>query len=583
MKRPLYPAATPEEVTRAVHAAAGRVPGSLVLQNARVVDVFAHEITPADVLIAGRLVAAVGRGFTAAAQLDLQGAYVLPGLIDAHMHIESSLVEPGEYARAVVPRGVTTVVADPHEIANVVGRAGIDYMLRAAAGLPLNILVTVSSCVPATPLETAGAAIALDDMAALLERDGVVGVAELMNFPALAAGDPEQLAKAYLAEQAGLVADGHAPGLTGAALAAYAAAGVLSDHESTGCDEALAKLRAGLTVFIREGSVAKNLAALLPLVRPETADRFCLVTDDVDPLDLVRQGSLDHAVRQAIGRGLDPITAIRLATLNPARYFGLRRRGAVAPGYVADLLITSDLQTLKAERVLKDGRPVAADGRLLDRPAPFSDAAMLDTVRLPPLDAGRLALAHRGGRARAIGLIPGQIVTDEVIVEPKVVDGCAVADPARDLVKLAVVERHGKAGRIGLGLLQGLGLRRGALASTVAHDSHNLILAGVDDADMVAAARAVAAVGGGFCVAAGGEVQALLPLPVAGLMAQGPLEEVVAGLERVHAAAAAAGVQVASPFLALSFLALTVIPTLKLSDHGLVNAAAGRLPPFGVQ
>lgn len=574
--------ATAEEIAAAVDAACGRRPGSLLLQNVRLVNVYSAEIYEADVLLAGRLIAGVGHGFAAEQVLDLAGYTLLPGLIDGHMHLESSLVEALEYARAVVPRGVTAVVCDPHEIANVLGLEGVRYILRSAAGLPLDVFATASSCVPATALETAGAAFGLDEIATVLDLPEVVGVAELMNFPGIVAGDPDQLAKAFLAETRGLVADGHAPGLTGPGLHAYAVAGVRSDHECITAEEAVEKLRAGLTVMIREASGAHNLEALLPAVTTANSDRFLLVTDDVLPHDLVRQGGVDHAVRRAVARGLDPITAVQMATLNPARYFGLARRGAVAPGHLADLVAVEDLQELRAHLVFKEGRLVARDGELLASLPGRRDGAVRDTVRLPALTPDRLALHHAGGPARVIGLMPGQITTRQLIVTPKVERGQAVPDPERDLAKLVVIERHGRSGRVGAGLVNGFGLTRGALASTVAHDSHNLVACGMNDADILVAARALAECGGGFAVADGGRVLARLPLPVAGLMSTESLEVVIAGLDDLNAAARALGVQLENPFMALSFLALPVIPELKLTDAGLVDVARGQVVPLAV-
>lgn len=579
---PLLPA--PAEIAQAVDAAAGRRPGSLLLRHATVINVFTLEPWPADVLMAGRLIAAVGPDLPAQAEevIDLGGRPVIPGLVDAHVHLESSLVEPREYARAAVPRGVTAVVADPHEIANVAGLPGIRYLLAASAGLPLDVFFTASSCVPATALETAGARLGLAEIASLLQHERVVGVAELMNFPGVVAGAPAELGKAALAARAGKVADGHAPLLRGAALQAYAAAGVHSDHEATSREEGLEKLRAGLHLMIREASTARNLAALLPLVTPETADRCLFCTDDRHPHDLQREGGVDHAVRRAVALGLAPALAVRLASLNPARYFRLPRRGAVAPGYFADLAVLPDLHSFQPDLVYKAGRPVARGGELTaPLPPPADDAAVRDTVRLPALTAAHLALpAPAAGPVRAIRLVPGQILTAAATVTPRVVDGQVVADPDQDLAKLACIERHRGSGRVGVGLVQGLGLRHGAIASTVAHDSHNLITAGCADADMLVAARRAAELGGGFVAAAGGQVLAEVPLPVAGLISRAPLAEVVRQLDALEAATRNLGVHGGSPFMTLSFLALAVIPELRLTDHGLVDVLQGAIVPL---
>lgn len=574
--------ATAAEIAAAVEAAGGRRPGSLLLRRGRLVNVYSAEVYEADVLLAGRLIAGIGSGFTAEQTLDLAGYTLLPGLIDGHMHLESSLIEAREYARAVVPRGVTAVVCDPHEIANVLGLDGVRYILRSAAGLPLDVFATASSCVPATALETAGAAFGLGEIAAVLDMAGVVGVAELMNFPGMVAGESDQLAKTFLAETRGLVADGHAPGLTGPGLNAYAAAGVRSDHECTTAAEAVEKLRAGLTVMIREASGAHNLAALLPAVTAANSDRFLLVTDDVHPHDLVRRGGVDHSLRQAVALGLDPIAAVQMATLNPARYFGLSRRGAVAPGHLADLVVVEDLKEFRAHVVFKEGRLVARDGELLASLPTQRDRAMQNSIRLPALTPDRFALRHAGGPARAIGLMPGQITTRQLIVTPRVENGAAMPDPDGDLAKLVVIERHGRSGRVGVGLVHGFGLKRGALASTVAHDSHNLIACGMDDADILVAARSLAECGGGFAAAAGGQLLDRLPLPVAGLMSTESLDVVIAGLDGLNAAVRTLGIQLENPFMALSFLALPVIPELKLTDAGLVDVARGQVVPLAV-
>lgn len=554
-----------------IDAAAGRAPGSLLLRRARLLNVLSGESYETDILLEGRWIAAVGPGYRAEREIDLEGRYVAPGLIDGHLHLESSLVEPREYARAVVPRGVTGVVCDPHEIANVRGRAGIEYVLNATEGLPLDVFLTASSCVPATVLETAGAHLTPADIDAVLAHPRVVGVAELMNFPGLVAGDPIEVQKALLAEQHGKVADGHSPLLRGPGLNAYLAAGVGSCHESSQLAEAKEKLRLGAMLMIREGSAARNFEALRPLIRWENAHRLCFVTDDRHPHDLMDEGGIDHLVRLAIGAGVDPVLAVRLASWNTAQHYRLGRRGAVAPGCLADLVVIENLRHFQASMVFKSGQLVAQDGALLVDPPGYSDARVLDTVRLPALDASALALPYRGGDVRAVELVPGEILTRQVVVTPAVRGGQVVADPARDLAKLAVIERHGQAGRVGVGLVRGFGLKRGAIASTVGHDSHNLLVAGADDDDMLLAARATAEAGGGFCAVAGGQVLARLPLPIGGLMTPAPLASVRQELDHLEEVTRQLGVTVPSPFMTLSFLALPVIPELRLTDLGLVH------------
>jgi adenine deaminase len=492
------------------------------------------------------------------------------------------MTTPAEYARAVVPRGVTTVIADPHEIANVLGMAGIAYMLQASEGLPLDVFLTASSCVPATTLETAGARLGPDELAELLSHPRVIGLAEMMNFPGVVAGDPAELTKLDLAAKAGKVADGHAPLLIGPGLNAYLAAGIGSDHEASHVHEGREKLRRGAHLMIREGSAAKNLDALLPLLNPLTADRISFVTDDREPPDLIAEGGVDHLVRRALGAGTAPLLALRAGSLSTARYFGLEQRGAVAPGWLADLVVLEDLTHFRAAMVFKSGKLVAQDGELLEPLPTVGDSTVRGTVHLPPLGQDSFAMPYQGGLVRAIGLVPGELLTRALSVEPAVQDGLVVADPARDLVKMAVIERHDKGGSIGLGLLAGLGLQRGALASTVGHDSHNLIVAGVLDSDMRLAAEIVAAAGGGFALVADGKVAAQLPLPLAGLMSDRPLAEVAAGLRHLEEAARGLGVGIRSPFMTLSFLALPVIPRLKLTDRGLVLLEGDRMGLVGL-
>ena len=576
---------TPEEVAAAVAVAAGREEGDLLLRGGCVVDVFTNEVHRADVLVAGRLIAAVGRDLGGAREVvDVRGSYVAPGLIDGHVHLESSLVTPAAYADAMLPRGVTAVVCDPHEIANVAGEAGVRWLLDSTARLPLDVWVTVPSCVPSTRLETAGARFGLAEMGRLLDHPRVVGVAEIMSFPAVVAGDAEALAKAALASDRGLAAEGHAPGLTGRELQAYLAAGIGSDHESTTLEEGREKLRSGAFLMVREGSVARDLAALLPLVDPRHGDRVGFVTDDRLPHDLLAEGGVDHVVRAAIDGGVEPAYAVRCASWNNARHYRLPRRGAVAPGYFADLVVVGSLRSFDVQRVYKDGALVARDGAAAPRPAAIApdDAPVRGTVRVPAVSAVSFSLPVPSGasRARCIVVRPRSLVTGSETIAPTLVDGAAVADPARDVAKLACVERHGRGGGVGVALVRGFGLERGALASSVGHDHHNVMVVGVSDEDMAVACRRLGELGGGFVAVAGGEVVAELALPLAGLITDAPLAEVASALDRLDEAASYLGVSLPSPFMALSFLGLAVIPELKLTDLGLVDAARGRLVPL---
>lgn len=570
----------------AVAVAAGRETGDLLLKGGQVVDVLTGEVRPADVLVAGRLIAAVGDDLSGAREtLDAHGRFVFPGLIDGHVHIESALVTPASFAEVVVPRGVTGVVCDPHELANVAGEAGVRWLLDVADDLPLDVWVTVPSCVPSTPLETAGASFGLSEMERLLAHQRVVGVAEIMSFPAVVAGDPENLAKAALAEGAGVPAEGHAPGLSGRGLQAYMAAGIASDHETTTLEEGREKLRAGAYLMVREGSLTRDLAALLPLIDPRHADRVGLVTDDKLPHDLLAEGGVDHAVREAISGGADPAYAIRCASYNNALHFRLSRRGAVAPGYFADLVVSGSLVDPRAERVYKDGSLVAKDGRLSTRPQRLRlvpDAALRDTVSVGKLTSSSFRIEVPPGEplARCIVALDDQILTGSRLVSPSQENGEVVADPSRDVLKLACVERHGRHGGAAVGLVSGFGLRSGALASSVGHDHHNLLVVGVDDEDMFVACSRLGELGGGLVVVDGGEVIAELALPLAGLLTDAPLMEVAADLEALHAAARGLGVTLSSPFMTLSFLGLAVVPELKLTDMGLVDAARGALVPL---
>jgi len=561
-------------------AARGRVSPDLVLKRARVVNLFTNEVLPTDVAIHDGHVVGFGE-YSGPAEIDLGGGFVLPGLIDGHLHIESTMLAPGEFARAVVPHGVTGVVVDPHEIGNVLGAEGVRMLIRATRGLPLRVFVNVPSCVPASPMESSGYTLGADEIAGLLDEERVVGIAEVMNFPGVLDAAPDVLAKVELGHRRRVPIDGHAPGVSGKDLCAYAAAGIESDHETTAADEAEEKLRLGMWLMVRQGSTEQNLADLLPVVQRHRARRALLVTDDRTPSDLRDEGHVDHAMRLAIAAGLDVFSAVAMASLNAAERFGLKHVGAVAPGFMADLMVVDNLEAPRARLVLVGGEVVARDGRALFSAPPFDYGLARDSVRLGALDPSSLRLSANGGaQCRVIGLIPGQIVTEHLFDWPLVVAGEIVADVSRDLLKLAIFERHRATGNVGVGLVRGFGLTSGALASSVAHDAHNVGVVGTNDRDMLCAVEAVAAQQGGLAVVRDGGVVASLPLPIGGLMSDLTFEEVAEREDEIEAAAHALGCKTPRPFMSLSFLALSVIPSLKLTDRGLVDVDAWEFVPI---
>lgn len=557
-----------------ISVARGDTTADLLLRGGRVPNLFTGEVEEVDVALRGHRIAGLGTGYEAHRVVELDGAFVLPGFIDAHVHIESSLVTPREFARAVVPRGTTTAVTDPHEIGNVHGVEGIEYMLADSEGLPLTVFVMASSCVPATHMSTSGATLDRAALERLAGHPRVLGLAEVMNFPGVIGGAADVLGK--IDAFAGMPIDGHAPGVRGPALNAYVAGGPQSDHECTDVDEAREKLRRGLFVLVREATNARNLAPLIPLLTGPALWRTALCTDDRMPPDLLDEGGIDAMLRRIVAAGVDPIDAVRLATLNPAEYFGLRDRGAVTPGRRADLVVVRDLEAMSIEAVWAGGREVATgEGGLgwEEPPRPTPPPPSMQVA----LSDDAFVIPAREGDARVIEVVPDQIVTGHGRCAPRVEGGAVQADPTRDLLKIAVVERHTGSGGVGVGLVTGMGLRRGALASTVAHDHHNILVVGVDDTSMRTAVDAVVQAGGGFSVAVGHEVTALLPLDVGGLMSSRSIDDVRAGLDAVVAAAKALGSPLHDPFMALSFLGLEVIPALKITDQGLVDVEAFRL------
>jgi adenine deaminase len=557
--------------------AKGAREADLLLTNAQLINVLSARVEPQTIAIAQGQVVGFGE-YPAKEVLDLKGKFLAPGFIDAHVHIESSMVGVGGYARAVIPHGVTTVVTDFHEIANVMGIKGIHLMREGIGAIPLNLYCMLPSCVPATPLETSGAEIQAEDLKDLMKEDWIKGLGEMMNFPGVIHGDPDVLKKIEIARNKRI--DGHAPGLSGKELSAYISAGISSDHECTTRAEAEEKLSKGMYINIREGSTAKNLEELLPIVTPLNARRCMFVTDDCHPADLITKGGVDQCIRKAIHLGLDPVIAIQMATINPARYFPLPRIGAIAPGYQADLVVIEDLDKCRISQVFKQGSLVAEKGKILPDVIDEKQVKAENTFHLPKISAAQFQIKAHGSRAKVIEIIPQQIITKKGIYEMKMGDGLFVSDPGRDILKIAVAERHKGTGNIGLGFVKGFGLHDGAIASSVAHDSHNIVLVGANDADMAQAVQGIVEMQGGLVAVRDGKTLASLPLPIGGLMSDQSIEEVHDGLNRLQHAVKAMGCKLEEPFMALSFLALPVIPEIKITDKGLVDVTQFKLVPL---
>jgi adenine deaminase len=562
-----------EELIAAAHA---EIEVDLMLEGAEIANVLSGEIYRADVAVHKGLV--VGFDACSARQsIDLRGTILAPGFIDGHVHIESSMVTIPEYTRAVVPKGTTSVIIDPHEIANVWGEAGIRYMMDSSRQVPLIVFIMLPSCVPSTSMETSGAALDAKALAGLMGEDRVLGLAEVMNYPGVISRDPQVLEKIKLAGKKRI--DGHAPGLTGKELTAYIAAGITSDHECTSLEEAREKLRQGMYIMIREGSVAKNLSDLLPLVTPQNSSRFLFVSDDRNPADILREGHIDYMIKTAIKEGLDPIIALQIASHNAASYFGLRNLGAVAPGYRADIAVLDELENPSVVKVFKDGKMVAEGGYLTAGLESFP-APKRESMHTGRIGSQSFSITAESSTARVIGVIPNQIITRSLLLEPKVCDAKVLSCTERDILKMAVVERHKATGNIGLGLVQGFGLSCGAIATSVAHDSHNIAVVGVSDEDMLSAVLEVKQMGGGLVAMAEGKILASLPLPVAGLLSERYMRDVADGIDECASSAHDLGCKLKDPFMTLSFLCLPVIPELKLTDMGLVDVREFRFVPL---
>ncbi len=549
-----------------IDQARGSAPADLVVKSVGILDLTSGEIATGDIAIAGDRIVGTHESYRGAVEIDGRGLVAVPGFIDSHVHCESTLVPPLEFDRCVVPRGTTTAICDPHEICNVLGIEGLKFFLACAEVTVMDLRVQLSSCVPATHLESSGARLEAEDLLPFKHHPRVLGLAEFMNVPGVLAKDPGVLRK--LAAFSDVSIDGHSPLLSSYDLNAYIAAGVRNCHETTSAAEAREKLAKGMQILVREGTVSKDLAALSELITTERAPFLALCTDDRNPLDIAEEGHLDHIIRAAIARGVRPLDAYRAASWSAARHFGLFDRGLVAPGQRADIVLLEDLATCRVRSVICRGALVTPDRF---RARPDVPLVGLDSVKLGPVTAATFRVAAEGTPPPVIGIRPGQILTDRQEVDIAVRGGERVADPARDVLKVAVLERHGGTGGVGRGFVKGFGIARGAIASSIGHDSHNVCVIGCNDADMAAAVNRLVALRGGFAAVVDGKVTAELALPVAGLMSDRPFEEVEQGLRRLRAAVAAMGTSLHEPFLQMAFLALPVIPHLRITDRGLVD------------
>ncbi|QEH96401.1 adenine deaminase [Gluconobacter thailandicus] len=554
-------------IQRRVAQGQGREPADLVIRNVRLFDLVTGELVPTDIAICGDRIVGTYGNYEGRVTIEGEGRIAVPGFIDTHLHVESSLVTPFEFDRCVLPHGVTTAICDPHEMANVLGRAAFDYFLASAERTVMDLRVNLSSCVPATPMETSGATLHAADLVAYRDHPKVIGLAEFMNIPGVLNGDPGCLDK--LAAFAGGHIDGHAPLMLGKALNGYLAAGISTDHEATAAAEALEKVRKGMTVLIREGSVCKDLEALVPLLNVATSPFFAFCTDDRNPLEIAHEGHLDFLIRRAIELGVEPLAAYRAASLSAANAFGLRDRGQIAPGKRADIVLLDDLEKCLVSDVISAGRLVSDD---LFAQRDVIPPVGLGSVKLPGAVTAEDMEIHGSGVDRPVmGIIPGQIITEYLRLNLPEAGGQVLSDPAADVAKVCVVARHGHNDNIGRGFVKGFGLKHGALASSVGHDSHNICVVGTNDADMAVAVNRLEETGGGFVAVRNGQVIAELRLPVAGLMSDAPFEQVRDDLIVLRKASKDLGVSLEEPFLQLAFLPLPVIPHLKITDLGMID------------
>ncbi|MEA4961861.1 adenine deaminase [Lutispora sp.] len=560
-----------EIITALIDVAAGRAKAQIVFKNINIVNVFTGEIIKADVAVHDGYIAGIGE-YEGAEEYDMEGKFLCPGFIDSHMHIESTMVTPGEFARAVTVRGTTGIIADPHEIANVKGIAGIKYMLEGTENLPIDVYIMLPSCVPATPFENSGSILKAEDLLELINHPRVLGLGELMDFENVINCEKTIINKIVLCQNSGKFVDGHGPGLSGRAINAYAASGVRTEHECTTPEEAVERLRLGMHIMLREGSAAKNLVDLLPALNNSSISRCMFCTDDRHPEDILKQGHIDNNVRLAIKNGVDPVTAVQMATINVARCYNLHRVGGIAPGYKADLLILNDLKSIDIYQVYKNGKLIAENNEALFDIFSINDSKMRNSVNIKELEEDSFQIKNDHGQLRIIGLVPNSLITKTLISEVVKTDGKYYSKDGEELLKIAVIERHNATGNIGLGLVSGLGLKDGAIASSVAHDSHNIVVIGDNDRDMKRAVEKLEEIGGGVAIASGGEIIKYLSLPIAGLMSDSPIEKVQSILADLIETAYKMGVNKDyDPSMTLSFLALPVIPEIKLTDLGLFD------------
>ena len=562
-----------DDLERRIAQARGDEPADLILRGGRILDLMTGAMLSGDVAICGDRIAGIG-DYEGQRVIDVSGLTLVPGFIDTHLHVESSLVTPHEFDRCVTPRGITTAICDPHEIANVIGLDGIRWFQAASECLLMDLRVQLSSCVPSTEMETSGARIEAQDLAQVMGHPSAIGLAEFMNYPAVIHRDPGAMAKLRLF--AGGHIDGHCPQLTGRDLAAYVAAGIRTEHEATTAEEAVEKLRMGLRILIREGSVSRDLVALQPVLNDVTAPYMCLCTDDRNPLDIAEHGHLDHMIRELIRRGSPVLAVYRAASLSAAEAFGLKDRGLIAPGLRADIVALDSLESCRAQLVVAGGRVVDDAAFAARKPLP---PVGRNSVKAPRVTAQDFRCAGNRRETSVIGIVEGKIITRHLTEDIAPQDGDKRPDPARDLARIAVIERHGRNGNIATGFAQGFGLKRGAIASTLCHDHHNIVAVGADYDDLALAVNRLSRIEGGFVVAEGGRILAELALPVAGLMSVEPFETVRDLLIPLRQAATSLGVTLDEPFLQLAFLALPVIPALKITDRGMIDVTRFEIIP----